>query len=182
MKAFIQFTLPTGHVFELSAKAVADDRAAYYFKHRPDEFKTLEEAQADTVGLFDDDFEVRDWLFNNMDVDATMLEHGRLIAFNPPAHDWNEAESSHHDAPAPFTPIAADQVFEAPVELLVSEMASANEVCSVRLMNGTDDGEPHQALALVAGGPAVVNRYITALQITTDLLAKEMAAAASARH
>ena len=182
MKPYLQFALPSGHVFELATNVVANNRAAYYHSARPDEFPALGDALIDTHGLFADSYEIYDWLANNMDIDDVMQEHGRLIAYNPPALAWYSAERSFHDEPAAFTPIAPEKVFESPVELLVSEMASANEACAVRLFNGTEDGQPHQAIALFAGGPTVVNRYINALQITTDLLAKEIAATVGPTH
>lgn len=182
MKEFIRFSLPSGHVFELNARVVADDRAACYHKHNPDEFKTLDEAREDTIGLFDDDFEVYDWLANNMDIDEVMAKHGRLVAFKPHALAWHEADRTHTDERAAVEPVSGDDIMSVPVEMVISQMAGNGELCNVTLMNNPETGQPQSAMVFIHGGPAVVDTFIQGLQaITNHIASREQRAADAAQ-
>jgi hypothetical protein len=174
MKPYIQFALPSGHVFELPTEIIVNDRAAYYFNHCPDEFKTLDEAKVDTTELFDDGYQVRDWLLNNMDVDDVMKKHGRLVAFKPPVLEWSIGEYSLVDERTEVAQPSSKDVMQAPLELIASFMASSHELCAAQTIVDATTGQPAGALVYVAGNQAIVNSYLTGLQIITEQVLAKM--------
>lgn len=185
MKPFLIFRLPSGHVFELPTEVVAADRAAYYHKDHPDEFPTLQSAMEDSIGLFTDDaYNVRDWLLNNMDVDATMGAHGRLVAFNQPKFAWDEAEYEFGVEPMAIVEPTGDTILGTPVEMVMNAMLAAGELCSFQMLMDQATGKPDMAIAFVRGGEKVVGTFAAGMQDITNFLAEKLAAeqATSPKH
>lgn len=169
MKTFIHIALTaTGHLYEVPTQLVADSRAAAMLAAHPDEFKTIEEAMADTVGLFnDDDYAIQDWAVNNMQV-KDIMNAARLVRFTPPDLDIaNGAEWTFHDAPAIIPQLDAQSVLQMPVEMAVSAMAVHRNVCQLVTLND-EAGQPCAAIALVQGSPALVGSYVGALTHLTN--------------
>lgn len=61
-KKRVRITLADGRIFSVSGHDIAHDRATYYAKRDKD--TTYESEYEFTAG---DDYELKDWLFNNMD-------------------------------------------------------------------------------------------------------------------
>lgn len=185
MKPFIQFTFPSGHVLEVPTLPIAEDRAKYYFERAGQtEFSTLEEALTDTTDYFDDSQEITEWLFNNMDVDQLALKHGRLVNFRPQPLDWSEVERDFHDerATVPKLEDFRANLLQVPVEMVVSSMASAGDVCGAQMLMNAADGQPHQALIFVQGGPYVVNQFMLGNKVIAESVTAKLDAALAAEQ
>lgn len=57
--------MPNGEKWGVPVSFIAKHRTDYYFS-RGDEFETFEDAYADTVDMFSDEYEIEDWAKNNM--------------------------------------------------------------------------------------------------------------------
>lgn len=168
MKAFIQIALDAGHVYELPTEVIAQHRAQVMQKLHPDEFKTIDEALADTRELFDDDYSISDWARNNMNP-SDYVQHLRLLRFNAPAKDYVNAEWSAHAAPAIVGELDGEQVMASPVEAVMAVMSEAGQLCNITVFNDTN-GAPLGAAVMITGGPHAVSSFVTALQFTHDKL------------
>lgn len=166
MKPYIQIALSTGHVFEIATQVIAENRAKAMQELHKDEFATLDEALADTVELFEDNYQVRDWALNNMNPEDYMPT-ARLVRFTPPEQDFNSAEWSHHDNRAMMGELDGQQIMRQPVEAVLSTMAMSNQIANVTVLNGSD-GAPFGAMALFIGNQNVIGAYVTAIQFTTE--------------
>lgn len=175
MKPFICMALPTGHVYQFPAQIIAENRAKCMQELHPDEFPDLAAAMEDTVGLFEDDYEVRDWALNNMNPDEYMPQ-AVLVRFTPPERDYNAAEWTHHDAPAIVGEIEGQAVMEYPLEVLVTAMGLSRQLCNISVLNGAD-GKPFAAVAVMVGNEIVLQPYLTSLSRLTDQIAEAIKAA-----
>lgn len=182
MKPYLQLTLASGHVFEIPTKVIADDRAAYYFKVCPDDFKTFAEAEADTIGYFDDGRAITEWLFNSMDVEKIAKAHGRLVAFDPPSVDWGDCEAELTDEPATVQALSGETIMEMPVSMVSASMAATNELCAAQQIMDTTTGQPQSAIVFINGGPEVVGAYLGGIKIITEKVLDRMEAATAAAN
>lgn len=168
MKPFIQIALTSGQVYEIPTQVIAANRAKVMLDSHKDEFPDLEAAMTDTVELFDDNYEVRDWALNNMNPEDYMPS-ARMVRFVPPEQDFNTAEWSHHDAPAIVGELDGEQIMRQPLEAVFSTMASANQICSVTVISGPD-GKPFAGVGVFIGSEAIVNTYARGLATVTQHL------------
>ena len=168
MKPFVQIALSTGHVFEVKTEVIARDRAAAMLANHPDEFANLDEALVDTVELFDDADEIRDWALNNMNP-PEYIGGARLIRFVAPEQDFDTAEWSFHDHNAIMGELDGEQILRQPVEAVLSVLAAAGQLCNVTVLNG-DDGKPFGMLAVVIGNEPIIGAFISTLQYTAGQL------------
>lgn len=171
MKTFIQLAAASGHTFEIPVAVVANHRAATMLKLHPDEFDTLESAMVDTIELFKDSlYDIKDWATNNMN--WTDIEpNARLIRFTPPEFDFvNDGEWTFHEHRAITGELDAATVMQSPVELVVTTMAEASQICGITVLNNAD-GEAFGAIAVITGGPGVVSAFIAALSHTVEQIA-----------
>lgn len=168
MKSLIQIALPTGHTYEIESQVIAENRAKCMLELHPDEFADIDAAMADTVELFDDNYEVRDWALNQMNPDEYM-PIARLVRFVPPEIDFQSGDWSYHDAPAMVGELDGDQTMRSPVEAVLAIMAQSGRICNVTVLNDSDN-KPFAGVAMFRGGQAVVGAYANALGITTNML------------
>lgn len=167
MKKFIHVLLPTGHLYEIPTSVIAANRAAHYHEQFKDsEFPTLESAMQDTEELFEDNFQVKDWALNNMNVDELMKD-ARLIRFTPPETDFDGGDWSYHDSPAIIPQLDHQSVLAMPVEMALSAMAAHRNICQVAVLND-DQKKPCAAIVLIQGGEAIVGTYVGALTHLTN--------------
>lgn len=172
MKQFIHVSMPTGHVYEIPTRVIAEHRAAYYHKDFPEEFPSLEVALKDTEELFGDPMQIREWALNEMDW-AEVKKRARLIRFTPPVNNWDEAEWSFHDVQPPISDIDEETLLEMPIEMVIASMAAAGQLAHVAVMHDATK-EPFGMLALVQGQTPIVGLYINAMQAATNLATKMM--------
>lgn len=168
MKPFIQIALSTGHVFEIKTDVIARDRAAAMLANHPDEFANLDEAMVDTVELFDDAYEIRDWALNNMNPDEYIVG-ARLVRFVAPEQNFDSADWSFHDAPTIVGELDGEQILRQPVEFVLSTMATAQQMVNVTVLH--DQDRPFGAMVLLLGDKPVLDGFITALQFTANHIA-----------
>jgi hypothetical protein len=177
MHEFMRFALPSGHLYEIPIRAVADHRAEHFHKANPDEFPTLDAAREDSMGLFADDARAaREWLLGNMD-EAEVRRLARLVDYKPPVLEWSIADVTYHGTRADVAQPKAEDVLQVPVEMIVSFMAATNELCAAQQVVDAETGHPTGALVFVSGGHAVVQHYLRGLQIITDQVLAAMEAA-----
>lgn len=169
MKPFTQIAVSTGHVFEIATEVIAKDRAAAMLANHPDEFANLDEALADTVELFDDASEIRDWALNNMNPDE-YITGARLVRFVAPEQNFDSADWSFRDAPTIVGELDGEQILRQPVEFVLSTMATAQQMVNVTVLND-GEGEPFGAMVLIIGNKPVLDGFITALQFTAGHIA-----------
>lgn len=169
MKPFIQLTLSTGQTYEFPSQVIAANRAKCMLELHPDEFANLDAAMADTVELFDDSYEIRDWALNNMNPEDYM-PFAQPVRFTAPERDFNTAEWSYHDAPAIVGEIDANDIMNAPVEAVVTSMAASRQLCNVSVLNGAD-GKPFAAIAVIIGHESVLHPYLNTLTNLTNQIA-----------
>ena len=169
MKPFTRVQVSTGHVFEIETEVIANDRAAAMLANRPDEFANLGEALADTVELFDDSDEIRDWALNNMNPDE-YISRSRLVRFLAPEQEFDSAEWSYHDRPSIVGELDGEQILRQPVEFVLSTMAASRQMVSMTVLN---DGEskPFGAMVLIIGDKPILDSFIAALQFTSGCIA-----------
>lgn len=167
MKAFIQIALAAGHVYELATEVIAQHRAQVMQKLHPDEFKTIDEALADTRELFDDDYSISDWARNNMNP-SDYMHAARLVRYTPDK-DFVNADWTAHELPAMVGELNGEQVLSSPVEAVMATMAASKQLCNITVLNDAQ-GNPFGAAVMILGGPNVVQSFITALQFTSDQL------------
>lgn len=180
MKPYAQILLPTGHLYEIPASAIVQSRAAYYHAEHKDEFPTIESAVEDTVELFADTYQVRDWALNNMQAEE-LMKHARLVRFTPPEVDFGAAEWSHHDAEAMIPQLESQTMLAVPVEMAVAAMAAHRNLCQILTLNA-DNGQPFAAVVLIQGGPGIVGTYVGALTHLTQAYVQPAAPAAASPH
>lgn len=168
MKPYIQIALATGHVFEVKTDVIAKNRAAVMLAYHPDEFKNLDEALVDTVELFDDADEIRDWALNNMNP-PDYIGSARLVRFIAPEQDFNTSEWSYHDQAALMGELDGEQILRQPVEAVLSVLAASGQLCNVTVLNG-EDGKPFGMMAVVIGNEPIVGAFISTLQYTAGQL------------
>lgn len=176
MKPFIQIALPTGHVYEVAARVVAENRAKVMQELHSQEFPTLDAAIADTSELFEDGYEIKDWALNQMNPEE-ILATARLVRFTPPEQDLQYGAWTYSDHPAPVAELDGNEIMQHPVESVLSTMAASNQLCNVTVLNGPD-GNPHAAMALVIGDASIIGAYIAALQFVGDKITEVPATAA----
>lgn len=169
MKPFTRVQVSTGHVFEIATEVIANDRAAAMLANHPDEFANLDEALADTVELFDDSDEIRDWALNNMNPDE-YISRSRLVRFLAPEQEFDSAEWSYHDMPTIVGELDGEQILHQPVEFVLSTMAASRQMVSVTVLN---DGEskPFGAMVMILGDKPILDDFIAALQFIAGRLA-----------
>lgn len=167
MKPFIQIALAAGHVYELPTEVIAQHRAQVMQKLHPDEFKTIDEALADTRELFGDDYSISDWARNNMSP-SDYLHAARLVRYTPDK-DFVNAEWTAHELPAMVAELDGEQVLSSPVEAVMATMAASKQLCNITVLNDAQ-GNPFGAAVMILGGPNVVQSFVTALQFTSDQL------------
>ena len=164
MKPFIQITFSTGQTYQFPTHVIAANRAKAMLESHPDEFANLDAAMADTVGLFDDSAEIREWALNNMNPDDYM-PYAQMVRFVSPERDFNSADWSYHDDSASVGEIEAEHIMSAPLEAIATSMAEARQLCNVSLLNDID-GKPFAAIAVIIGHESVLKPYLNTL---TDL-------------
>jgi hypothetical protein len=159
----LRLTLVSGHIFELPIRCIADDRATYYHQQCPDEFPTLDAAREDSMGLFaGNNSEASEWLLNNMDVDATLRTHAKLVGYALPEREIVEVDYLPHPS-KPATP-DGDHIMLAPLQLIAEGMADSGGLVSVVQLMDHATGQPAAAVAFMRGGPAVLDVLLQALQ------------------
>lgn len=172
MKPFFQITLATGHVYEVPAAVIAENRAKVMLELRTDEFKTIEEAMTDTVEMFDDAYEVVDWAKSNMNPED-YLPKARLIRFNQPERDFTNAEWSAADSAAMMGEMEAGQIMSSPVDYVLSVMSASGQACNVTVMSDHQTREPFAAVAVILGCEKIIGSYVETLQMVTQVLASK---------
>lgn len=181
MKPYIQISLSTGHVYEISSEVIANHRAAYYHgKLKESEFPTLESALKDSREYFADSDEIFDWAQNNMNPED-YLSSARLVRFTPPKQDFVNADWSAHEAQAISAELDGAQVLQQPVEAVMSAMAASRQICNITVLNGPT-GAPFGAAVMVLGDNNTVGAFVTALQFTADQLTGGHIAAGQQAH
>lgn len=168
MKPFIQIAVSTGHIFEIATTVIAQNRAKAMFEAHPDEFADYDAAFQDTVDLFDDGFEIRDWALNNMNPDE-YIAGARLVRFVAPEQNFDSSEWSYHDAPTIIGELDGEQLLRQPVEFVLSTMATAQQMVNVTVLH--DNERPFGAMVLLLGEKPVLDSFITALQFTANHIA-----------
>lgn len=169
MKKFLQITLGNGHVYEVPTSVIADNRATAMLALHPGEFATLSDAKEDTTALFaEDSFQIEDWAKNQMNW-GEIVPHAKLIRVLPRTSDWPNVEVTYHDHQALLSELDGDVIMSQPVELIMHTMATNGQLCNVTVLNG-EDGKPYAAMALMFGGEAVINSYLTGLQFVGNQL------------
>lgn len=189
MHEFMQLALPSGHVFEIPLRVIADDRAERDHAINPEKFGSLDAAREENMSLFAENASrARDWLLNAMDVEATMLKHGRLVGFKPPVLEWSLGHDTYHAEPAKVQEVTSETIAQLPVELVLQAMQQDAHLCSAHLIMNAATGEPQAGIFFVLGRPDVVGSYVNAMQITTNVVVQKLqgeadaAAATGAAH
>lgn len=162
MKPYFTVTMTTGHVFEFPAEMVVADRAAAMLKAHPDEFKTLEEARQDTIELFDDSDQIRDWALNNMDLGKNG-ERARLVRFNVTEHDYTTAEWAYSDTRALIGELDGESIMRSPVEAVMTAMAASGQLVNATVLQASD-GSVMGAAVMIIGNKSIIDLYLGAVQ------------------
>lgn len=166
MKQFIRVLLPTGHLYEIPAQAIAENRAAYYHQAMADEFPTLDAALQDSIALFEDNTEIREWALNNMNVEE-LMKPARLVRYTQPEQDFAGGDWSFEDAGAIIPQLESQSMLAMPLEMALAAMAAHRNLCQVLTINSAD-GQPQAAVVVIQGGPAIVGTYVGALTHLTQ--------------
>lgn len=167
MKKFIHVLLDTGHLYEIPASVIAQNRAKTMLEMHPEEFADLAAAELDTDELFEDSDQIRDWGLNQMNVPELMKE-ARLVRYTPPEQDFAGGEWSYHEHAAMIPQLETQTMLAMPVEMAVAAMAAHRNLCQVLQLNA-EDGQPYAAVVLIQGGPAIVGTYVGALTHLTNV-------------
>lgn len=165
MKPFIRLVLPTGHIYEIAAQFIAENRAASMLELHPDEFKTLQESMLDTTELFEDNYEVRDWALNNMQ-QAELLAAARLVRFTMPEIDLQAADWEYQETQAIIPALDQNAIMTWPLELTLQAMAAQGKLCQLTKLGAP--GAEAVLLAVVQSNPAVVEMYSNTLVELTN--------------
>lgn len=170
MKPFINFTFPSGQVYQVPTDVIARDRAENY----KDEFggdveRSLEE---DTKPLFAEDYNVADWAENNMSWDD-LAPHARLIDFEAKQLKEQFGEASTHCVEAAQLPpqLHGDTILLQPIEMILSVMAADGAGTSAITVSG--EGGNKVAFITVRGPESVVDAYMQMLTNFTNYLAEQ---------
>lgn len=164
MKTFVNVTFPTGHIFELPTVVVAADRINYYSMQDPD--RTKEQHTSETMNLFQNEFEVVDWMKNNMNW-SDVEKSARLVGFNAPDFGaaWDDAVLEFtSEQGKPDVMALGDRAITAPLEMLLGQAVSEGMNCSVVAFMRPGTQVVTSAVAAIIGRPDVVGGYIAVLQ------------------
>lgn len=167
MKLYIQIKLSSGQTYQISSTVIANHRASAMLEEHPDEFFDHTTALAATVKHFADPDNMREWATTRMTPDD-YVPYGLLVAFDPPARDFNAAEWSYHDEEATIPEISGDNIMNVPLEAALTSMWSSGQLCNVSVLNASD-GKPFAAVAMILGHESVLQPYLNTL---TDLTAQ----------
>ena len=174
MKPLTHIAFSSGHLFEIPTEVIAKNRAQAMLAAHPDEFKTLDEAMEDTVGLFEDNYSIEDWARNNMNWDKDLQPFARLVRFTPQDFDHvNGADWSHHDNPAMVAELSGETILRSPVEAVISAMAVSGQLCNMTVLHQPDEtgeAKPYAAIALIIGNENVVGAYAQAFTLVGNAL------------
>lgn len=166
MKPFIRVAMPNGATYEIPSSIVAENRAKAMFESHPDEFATLELAMQDTTELFEDSYQLRDWLLNNMNAPEVM-PHARMVRFTPPEVDLQFGEWSYHDMPAIIAQLDESTILDMPLEMALSAMSVHGKPCQVAALNDAQ-GNQQSLIVLIQGGPEITKFYAGGLERLTQ--------------
>lgn len=174
MKPFIHVKFENGLTYQVPTSIIVQDRAACYHERDKDEFPTIEDAIKDSEELFAGDaFQIEDWARNNMNWEGEIKPHSKVIGHEPIAEDWMTAELSYHDKDIPIEPLTSgDGILEMPVSYAMLRMAAraaSNNFCHINLFSGPD-GQRVAALAMIYGGPKVVEFYLGGLNRLSETI------------
>lgn len=167
MKLYIQIKLATGQTYQIPTAVIANHRAAAMAEEHPDEFYDVTAAYDGTVKHFADPANIREWATTKMTPDD-YVPYGLLVAFDPPARDFNAAEWSYHDEEAVIAEVSGDNIMNVPLEAALTSMWSSGQLCNVSVLNSAD-GKPFAAVAMILGHESVLQPYLNTL---TDLTAQ----------
>lgn len=174
MKPYIHIKFPSGQSYEVPAAVIANHRAQVMFADHPDEFKTIDEAIEDSVGLFEDNYAIEDWARNNMNWGSDIEPHARMVRFAPPEIDHvNDAEWSHVEMPALLAEPDGDAVLASPLGFTAGVMASTGQLCNLTVLtqpNEAGEAKPYAAVAVLLGNEHVIGAYTQALQLVGNAL------------
>lgn len=170
MRQFTQISFSTGHVFEVPTNVIAAHRASAMKNLHGDEFPTIEDAMRDSVELFDDEMQIRDWALNQMNWQGDLQPHARLVRYIPAPLDMNQTEWSHHDVQALVGDLAQDTVLQTPMWTLVSLLAAKHQALSAYTMPD-QHGQPYAMVAIAQGGPGIVGFILGLLQQAANHIA-----------
>lgn len=180
MKPFVRIALTSGHVYQIPADVIAQNRAQTMLELHPSEFADLAASLEDTREVFEDSAEIRDWALNNMNPDDYM-PHARLVRFVPPAQDHSTAEWLYDDAPAILGELDGDSIMQQPVEAVLTTMAASNQLVNLTVLNN-DEGKPFGALALIIGNEPIIGAFASTMQFTANQLLESGAATITPTH
>lgn len=166
MKPIIQLSFPSGHVYVAASQVIAENRAKTMLELHPDEFPDLASAMTDTVELFDDSDQIRDWGLNQMNFGELNAE---LVRYTPPEINAQEAEWDYIDHPPVMGELDGETLLRQPTELTLRTMAASRQMCNVTALNDAD-GRAYAAVVLVIGSESVIGTYINAMKTVTDHL------------
>lgn len=183
MKPYFQVKFQDGSVFEVPTDIVAQDRAAAYHERDKDEFPTLDDAIKDTTELFTSDtYEIEDWAKNNMNWDE-LEPYARLVAYDPPERDWSASEVSFHDERQAISePVAGDNLMKQPMELALVRLGIKNNVCNLLKIGHGPDTPPVAVVAMIRGGPHIIDYFLGGLRRLTEALTEPPAPASADEH
>lgn len=179
MKPFINITFASGHVFQMPAAAVAENRTAYYRMIEPD--RTPEQHAAETAMLFESDAAVFDWVRGNMNWrDVEKLAH--LVAFKPAdfVGSWQDAELMAADeSTKPDLVAMGNRIVDAPIELALSQANVEGVNCLMFGVLSQEPGQINMAIAALLGPAEVTHAYIAAIHHFDQYMRHKALAAAT---
>ncbi len=163
MNKFLTITFSTGHIYEVPAAAVAEDRTAYYAVQDPD--RTREQHAAETEAMFASEFELFDWAKNNMNW-SDLQKRARLVGFNAPDFGglWDDAVlSTSEDQAMPDVISLGEDALTAPIEMVLSQTVAEGAHCTLLAFQQPDTKAVTSAVVAIVGAPDVVEGYIATI-------------------
>lgn len=167
MKLYIQIKLSSGQTYQVPTAVIANHRAEFMATWHPDEYFDLTAAYDATVKHFADPANIREWASSKMTLDD-YIPYGLLVAFDPPARDFDSAEWTYHDEEAAIPEVSGENIMNVPLEAALTSMWSSGQLCNVSVLNSAE-GKPFAAVAMILGHESVLQPYLNTL---TDLTAQ----------
>lgn len=182
MKAVTKITFPNGLIFDVPTKIIADNRTMHYTL--VDTSLTKAQHEAETVALFtSSEFEVVDWLKNNMDwkdVDNFAV----LTGYEAPDLNgaWNEATAELSEKSSGFNPetIASANTLM-PVEALLQATAAAHKRVTILALND-GDGNLKAFVAAFIAETEVLHGFMATLEQFDAHIESTLKPPAAAQH
>lgn len=172
MKKFVRIQFHTGHVYEVPASVIADDRTSYYAMQEPE--RTREQHSFETRELFKSDFNLFDWAKNNMNW-SDLKKYARMVEFKAPDLQaaWDDAELVSTDEQRPFDIVSlGEDAVSAPLEMALAQVVASGEKACIFAFQQPDTKKTTSAVIAVVGDEDIVHGFVGVVAQFDDMLRK----------